>query len=234
MTRIAPLLLLATTLLAAPLAAQIRPQPGIGDPRLQSVDFRANQIVLIEATPGYQVTIELAPDERIQTVALGDTANWQVTANRIGNQLFVKPLQTGANTNLTVVTDVRRYAFELGISNASTGNLAYTVSFRYPPTSEAEQPLHKQAAIGRYRLSGARALRPRAISDDGVHTYIDFPPAADLPATYVLDDTGRETLANGGMRDGFYVLDRVADRLVFRIDKRTAKARRVTGEQSPQ
>lgn len=218
--------LFTLALLAAPLSAQVRPQPGYGDPHLQAVDFRADQTVLIEATPGYQVTVELAPDERVQTVALGDTAGWQVTANRAGNQLFVKPLQTGLATNMSVVTDVRIYTFQLESRSEASETLAYTVRFRYPPPPPGQPPA-PGAQRARYRIGGTRALRPFAISDDGVHTYIDFPADADLPATYVLDKTGRETLVNGNMRGGLYVLDRVADRLIFRIDRHHAYAKRI-------
>ena len=39
--------------------------------------------------------------------------------------------------------------------------------------------------------------------------------------------TDARTLADGAMRDGRYVLDSIANRLVFRLDKETAAAVRV-------
>ncbi len=109
---------------------------------------------------------------------------------------------------MTLVTNVRMYNFELSSLSGPTGGAPYTIQFRYSPIAPlpivtAPQPTEKTL----YKLSGMRALRPTAIHDDGVHTYIQWRADQALPATYALDDVGRETLANGNMRDGVYVLD---------------------------
>lgn len=222
---------LATLLIAGDAAAQVRPQPGIGDPHIQSIAYRADQVVEIDSAPGYQVSIELAADEQIQSVVLGDSAGWQVTANKAGNHLFVKPLQAGVETNMTVVTDVRTYTFNLGPYAGLSATMAYTVRFDYPRTAASPQmsPASAPPTVNqtvRYVIAGKRPLRPVSVRDDGVHTYIDWPANVDLPAVYVIDQEGRESLANGNMRDGMYVLDTVATRLVFRIDKLVAVADR--------
>jgi len=80
---------------------------------------------------------------------------------------------------------------------------------------------------GRYKLSGDKALRPSAIDDDGVHTYIAWGPDQTLPAIFAIDDKGNETLVNGMTREGRFVIDAVANKLVFRIDRQTAAAVRV-------
>lgn len=224
-------LAVAAVLAATPLAAQNVPQPSGGDPRVQMVDYDADQIVAIQGTPGYQVTIELAPDERIENVALGDSGAWQATPNRRGDHVFVKPLQAGMATNMTVVTDVRVYLFDLVPTYGSPAETAYTVRFRYPtPGGDAsveDQAAAENAEPGRYRVSGARALRPSRISDDGRDTYIEWPRERMLPAVYALDERGRESLVNGMMRDDLFVIHAVVPRLVFRIDDETARAVRV-------
>ena len=215
---------------AGQLDAQVRPQLGPGDPRIQSIDYRADQVVLIEAAPGYQVRIELASDENIESAAVGDSGAWQVTANRALNRLFVKPLQAGADTNMTIVTNVRLYAFDLSALSAPSRTAPYTVRFHYalPPAGlPGPSPQQSTPTSGRYKLSGARALRPTSVHDDGTHTYVEWPADVGLPATYVIDENGREMLANGNMRDGIYVLDTVAVHLEFRIDKRVARADRL-------
>ncbi|HEX8641135.1 MAG TPA: TrbG/VirB9 family P-type conjugative transfer protein [Allosphingosinicella sp.] len=216
---------------SAPLVAQVQPQPGAGDPRVQTVDYHPDQVVLLQAAPGYQVTLEFG-DERIENVAIGDSGSWQVTANRRGDYLFVKPLQA-APTNMTVVTDARVYLFELAPLYGASAEMAYTVRFRYPngeaAAEETAQAATEPSVEGRYRISGARSLRPAGISDDGVHTYIEWPPERELPAVYALLADGRETLVNGMMRDEVYVIDEVVPRLVFRIDRREARAVRVAG-----
>jgi type IV secretion system protein VirB9 len=224
---IRPLLFLAAAALAsAPLAAQVRPQAEAGgDPRIQSVAYVEDQVVLLEGSPGYHITLELSPDERVETVAVGDSSAWQVTANKRGDLLFVKALAGGVSTNMTVITNVRTYNFDL--SPVSTTQMAYTVRFRYPPPQPAEEELADPATEGRYRLGGDKALRPSEISDDGIHTYIRWPKDRALPAVYALTDGGQEMLVNGMMRaDDLFVIDSVSRKLVFRIDGDVATATR--------
>lgn len=220
------LLFLAGAVLAsAPLDAQVRPRAGTGDPRFQSVAYAPDQVVQIEGAPGYQITLELSPDERAETIALGDSTAWQVTANRRGDLLFIKAL-TGAPTNMTVITNVRTYNFDLNAGSPSS--MAYTVRFEYPPpAAPAEEGLADAAAEGRYRLDGDKALRPSEISDDGVHTYIRWPRDRALPAVYAVTDGGQEMLVNGMMReDDLFVIDSISRKLVFRIDGNVATATR--------
>ena len=210
----------------AGLSAQVHPTPGTGDPRIQTVLYDADQVVQLQGTPGFQIDVEFAADEAIENVAVGDSAAWQVTPNRRGDHLFVKPLISGVTTNMTVVTSARTYFFEL--APLSGGEMAYTVRFRYPNVQTAANEAQASNIEGRYRLSGAHALRPSRIADDGVHTYIEWPHEASLPAVYALNTQGQETLVNGGIRDGLFVIDGISQRLVFRIDSNVARADRVS------
>lgn len=226
------LLALAALAASAPLAAQVVPQPGAGDPRLQTVEYHPDQVVQIQAAPGYQVTLELGADEQIENVAVGDSGAWQVTPNRRGDHLFIKPLQAVA-TNMTVLTSIRRYAFDLVPLYSPAGDMPYTVRFLYPdPEASAEATEEPAPVQGLYRVSGSRSLRPSRISDDGQHTYIEWPADRLLPAVYALDSEGRESLVNGAMRDDLFVIDGVMPRLVFRIDRRTARAVRIAAEET--
>lgn len=216
----------AATLASAPLAAQVRPQaePG-GDPRIQSVAYAPDQVILLEGAPGYQITLELSPDERVETVAVGDSSSWQVSANRRGDLLFIKALAAAAATNMTVITNVRTYNFDL--APVGSTQMAYTIRFRYPPPAAAEEDSSDDAVEGRYRLGGDKALRPSEISDDGVHTFIRWPRERALPAVYMVTDSGSEMLVNGMMReDDLFVIDSVQRKLVFRIDGDVATATR--------
>ena len=225
------LLFLAAALVAAgPAAAQVKPKPGTGDPRIQSIDYVADQVVQLQGAAGYQVTVELSPDEQVENVAVGDSGAWQVTANRRGDHLFVKAIQGGVSTNMTVVTSVRLYNFELVPLSGASGDMAYTVRFRYPNGSAGGASLDDAPSAsgeGRYRLGGDKSLRPSEISDDGRHTYVRWPRDRALPAVYAISDTGQEMLVNGMMRDDVFVIDSVAQKLVFRIDKAVATASRV-------
>lgn len=231
------LALVAAALLPLPAVAQVRPQPGSGDPRVQSVEYNAEQVVQLQGAPGYQITVEFAPDERIENVAVGDSGAWQVSANKRGDHVFVKPLMGGVSTNMVVVTDVRSYAFELTPLYGPQADMAYTVRFRYPaPVTASTAASAAEAAVpptrGRYRISGARAIRPAGIDDDGAKTYIEWPADHALPAVYSVDASGKESLVNGNIRGGIFVIDSVTDRLVFRLDRQVARATRVASREA--
>lgn len=225
MTRIGPALV-AFLILNTTSQAQVSPQPGIGDPRIQYIQYQPEQVVLIEAAVGYHVTVKLAPDEGVNNIALGDSSAWQVTTNNSGDHLFVKPLQSGVATNMTVITGERLYAFEL-VSGSAPGSGAYTVTFRYPPPVAAIGYEVPSEMTGRYKLSGDRALRPLTIGDDGTRTYIKWAQNGPLPAVFAINGDRPEALANGNMRDGVYVIEGISRRLVFRMDGDVARADRI-------
>ena len=74
-------LALALALLAAPAQAEITPRPGEGDPHLQSVGYDPAEVVALHVTAGFALTVQFAPDERIETVTVGDPGLWTVQAN---------------------------------------------------------------------------------------------------------------------------------------------------------
>ena len=215
------LLLVITT----PVAAQL-PQ----DPRLRTIDYNPGRIIPLQGAPGYQLTVELSADETVQNVALGDASAWQVSVNKKGDHLFIKAQQGGASTNLTVITNVRVYNFELQAMSLPTSDMAYAVRFNYASanglrqsSSDSDHVIPRVA----YRIRGDDAVRPSFVRDDGDKTYIGWPTNRAIPAVFALDDTGQETLVDGMMRDDLMVVDRVVTRLIFRIDQRVARADRI-------
>lgn len=215
-------LLLAT---AIPVSAQAS-----DDPRLRTIDYDAGRIIPLQSAPGYQLTVELSSDETVQNVALGDTTAWQVSVNKKGDHLFVKAQQGGASTNLTVITNVRVYNFELQALPVPTADMAYSVRFNYRSGAGAQQApgggdyVSPRAA---YRIRGDQVVRPSFVRDDGAKTYIGWPNNRAIPAVFAVDETGQETLLDGMMREDLMVVDRVVTRLIFRIDRRVARADRV-------
>ena len=215
--------------LEAPAFGPAQPPPPAYDSRIQSVEYREDQVVPIQVAPGYQLMVEFAADERIQSVAVGDSSAWQVTPNNSGDRIFIKPIQALA-TNLTVLTSARTYTFDL-VPGSSAG--PYVLRFTYPGADATAEADPAGEVEGRYRLSGARSLRPSRISDDGVHTYIEWPRDASIPAIYAVDERGEESIVNGMMRDDLFVIDAVVRRLVFRIDRHVARAERVEERGQP-
>lgn len=200
------------------------PPPPPADSRIRVIDYQPDTVTTLEIAPGYELTLTLAPDEQIVTVAVGDVSTWQVAASHSGGQLFVKAAGAATSTNMTVVTSERRYLFQLRALPADTPGGAYAVSFRYPAAFAATSEPTRVAA--HYTMHGAKALWPSRISDDGARTFIEWPRNVDLPATFTVDRHGEEAIVNGMFRGDRLVIDAVSPRLVFRLDHQVARAER--------
>lgn len=213
---------------ALPLQAQIPPSPGSGDPRIQTARYDPNLILQLQVAAGYQLTLILNRDEAIQTVAIGEGGGWQITPSKRGDTLFIKSDLTARQTNLSVITTARSYAFELIPVATVSAQTTYQVQLTYPETvTRSTSPAVKPRAAGSYRFTGSKPLIPKAMSDDGQKTYIEWDTEQTLPAVFVIDETGQEALIDGYMREGLYTIDAIRDRFVFRLDDEVARAKRM-------
>lgn len=214
--------------LAAPALAQTASStaPQAADPRIRTLPYDPDQVYRLSGVMGFQTMLEFAADERIENVSIGDAVGWQVTPNKRATLLFLKPMDRAPATNMTVVTDRRRYIFELSVSpDGGSADAAYVLRFRYPPApvevaaeparAETPQPVRNAA----YAIKGAKALAPAGVFDDGRATYFAWPGQTELPAIFVIGADGSEGLANAVVKDGYLVVDQVAPRFVLRSDK---------------
>lgn len=211
---------------SAPAVAGQRPVPGAVDPRIRTVDYNPDEVVLLRGFFGYQMMVEFAPDERIENVSIGDALAWQVTPNRKANLLFLKPVSGEAATNMTVVTDRRRYAFELSARRASgprAADMAYIVRFLYAPEpvsvvldTEPPPPPPPEKRNVAYTYTGSRASLPSEVFDDGQFTYFQWPESAPTPALFLLAADGSESIVNYVIRDDYVVVEQLAPRFLLR------------------
>ena len=227
-------LLLTLPLLAA--AAEL-PQSGPDDPRIRTLVYDPNQVVVIKGHYGFEQMIEFAPDEKIKSLSIGDSLAWQVVPNKQGNLLFVKPVEPKAHTNLAVVSDRRTYAFELIAVNgpAQVDTMNYVVRFQYPQDAEArvqarlaairheqqqevvpERKVDPSAWNLDYTYQGDRALAPLHVFDDGAFTYFEFRPHQDLPAIFLVGKDRKESLLNYHISGRYVVVERTWKQFTLR------------------
>jgi len=122
----------------APVWAASTPVSVSTDGRIKTVVYNDNDVVSLRGHYGYQTTISFASYEKIQNISIGDSVAWQVVPNKVGNILFVKPVEERATTNMTVITDRRIYTFELTAGLAGSprsSNITYMLKFKYPMDS---------------------------------------------------------------------------------------------------
>lgn len=218
----------ALLMLAVPGQAQMSP-----DPHVQTVFWDPDQVINITGAPGWQIMVEFAPDERIENVAIGDALAWQVTPNKRARNLFLKPLMKNAQTNMTVITDRRRYVFALDTGPRRT-TTPWVVRFVYPPPPvvlTAETVAEQTPAVENYNYvkSGDVALLPARIWDDGRMTYFEFAENVSLPAIFIGRPGKNEALVNSTMRGRTVVVQQLATAFTLREGKRVATVQRSDG-----
>jgi type IV secretion system protein VirB9 len=191
--------------------------------------YEPGQVYDLTATLSYEMTIEFGPGERIENVGIGDALGWQITPNRRADLLFVKPLQAKARTNMTVITNLRRYNFQLSVrARAKAETIPFTVRFTYPQAAVAviEPPAPPAPPVDRnhaYSYQGSSKALPLQMFDDGQSTYFAFGRDEDLPAIFAVDADGAEAVVNSHMLLGFIVVDRIAPGFVLRRGSEVTK-----------
>lgn len=220
---------IALAALAPCAAAQVAPSPGQEDPRLQTVAYDPSRPVRLVAFPDASLTVMLLPGEQIQRIAVSDPLAFDARATGANDSFSIRPLRADATASLLVDTAQRRYDFELATGNGLAA--AYVVRFVDGAAPAGAPALALRAApavaTGAYRLSGERMLMPSKIADDGTRTYLEWGAHQSLPAVFGINYNGDEEVVDGYMRDGVFTIDRVYGELVFRIDDKRARARRL-------
>lgn len=89
--------------------AEVAPTPVTGDSRLVEFEYDPDQVYLVLTRPKRSTFVEFAKGERLVWVSGGDTRTFQVFPSKGGEFLEIKPTFDGAESNLNVVTNQRRY-----------------------------------------------------------------------------------------------------------------------------
>ncbi|MDQ3074309.1 MAG: TrbG/VirB9 family P-type conjugative transfer protein [Pseudomonadota bacterium] len=207
------------------LSAARLPEPGATDPHIQSITYVPDEVVLLQGAIGWQIMVEFAPDERIENISIGDALAWQVTPNKRARALFLKPLIRNAATNMTVVTDRRRYAFALQ-TTARFATTPWVVRFQYPPevVEAVDEPPPQPAPVLNlaYTVAGDAEVRPARVWDDGTMTYFEFVPEQPIPAIFANGPGKDEALVNSLTRGRIIVVQQRSGRFTLRSGKRLA------------
>lgn len=191
------------------------PHPGDYDRRVKFVDYNPAEVVELVGHYGFSTHIQFSPAEAVQNIAMGDKEAWEVAP--VGNHIFIKPKADEAATNMTVVTSRRVYNFELSAHWSQNGahphpnDMFFQVNFRYPEeiaaraAAEAEaralqarinQDADPEPANWNYWAKGSEEVTPDKAFDDGRFTYLTFANNAEMPAIYVVNPDGSESLVN--------------------------------------
>ena len=215
MTIMRTLSLAALVSLSSPAFSLEVPAPGPLDSRVRFVDYKTAEVVQLVGHYGYSTHVQFDPSESITKIALGDPHAWELAP--IDNHLFIKPTAEDAATNMTIVTSQRVYNFELSAHWSGNGahprpnDMLFQVNFRYPEQEAARMAAEAEAARLRDKLNqkeptpafnwnywgkGSQEVTPNSAYDDQRFTYLKFANNREMPAVYVVNPDGSESLVN--------------------------------------
>ncbi|MFT5703130.1 MAG: type IV secretion system protein VirB9 [Rickettsiales bacterium] len=103
------------------------------DSRIKTLVYNANEVFQLKFHYGYQSFIEFSDDEETEMISIGESFAWRLTP--AGKRLFIRPLEIGAHTNMTIITNKRTYQFDIESAEydgRADEELVYTVRFYYP------------------------------------------------------------------------------------------------------
>jgi type IV secretion system protein VirB9 len=206
---------------------------GASDSRLRSVVYSVDEVYRLRGYAGYQIDVEFESGENFVGLGAGDVEALAFVAQ--GNHLFIKPKALNVRTNLTVLTTRRSYHFEYLADGAhpDPGHLdvIYVLRFVYPAVPAVtpaagrspDSALAQAASVHNsdYWYCGRPSLQPLAAWDDGVHTHLQFGSRSELPALFVRNDDGSESLLNFNVERGEVVIHRIARQFVVRRGRLT-------------
>lgn len=203
-------------------------EPGF-DQRIRYVRYDADEVVSLDTAVGVAVHIVLEKGEKYVAHAFGDGKAWDFRVKE--QHCFLKATAPQAEGNLTIVTDRRSYHFALKLASGGTPP-TYEVVFEYP-SSRAQRAKEDELAEAwgkapakvnlQYSMSGDLDIAPVNAWDNGEFTYFKFPGQRDIPAIYMVDVDGAESIVNRhstGAANDLVVVHKVAARWVLRLGAR--------------
>jgi type IV secretion system protein VirB9 len=225
---------LLSLILLGPLARARGTEESTAGGRIRHVVYDQDEVVTIEAVVGVATHLVLEPGEVYVAHAFGDGKAWDFAYRQ--HHVFLKPVATDADSNLTIVTDRRSYHLALKLRTDKAATPTYEVAFRYREgrtrkvrddarDKEIEEAFQRppRAANLRYSMSGDQDIALVNCWDDGQFTSFKFAGGADLPAIYLVDADGQESVVDrhsAGAANEIIVVHKVAPRWVLRLGGR--------------
>jgi type IV secretion system protein VirB9 len=230
------------TVLPSPIVALEVPRSGAKDHRIRFIDYDPFEVVQVLGALRSSIQVEFQGDEEIAHVAVGNTVAWEVAP--AGHILFLKPREAQPPTNLQVVTtrrDGSKRSYQLELTVREGGAPFFYVKFRYPGDEAERRRLEAAAradAAGarladtilaaherygprnwRYSAQGSSVIEPTAVYDNGKVTTLAFAGNTEVPAIYIVNSDGTESLVPKSTDGDLVMVHAIAPKLVLRRDR---------------
>lgn len=191
----------------------------------------------ILASPLQVCDVELQEGESINEIIVGDNARWQVETGQAGNttHIFIKPLDTGLETNAVVTTDKRVYHLRLiSTVKSFTPYIGFTYADdlrtyvnkkqkQQEKTAFFESTKHENKEIDlldlnfNYEVKGKALWKPVRVYDDGNKTFIKLPKETksnEMPILLVRKDRNN-VIVNYRVKKRSFIVDGIFGEMIL-------------------
>ncbi|MCZ2204479.1 P-type conjugative transfer protein VirB9 [Bartonella sp. A05] len=224
--------------------ARVLPTRASGDDRIRFVNYDSYNVTKIIGSIRSSVQVEFSSDEEIAHIAIGNSVAWEIAP--AGNIVFLKPREVQPITNLQIITkrqdnSKRSYQFELMVQDGeiSPENETYfLVKFCYPEDEAEKQRIEAQLEKDRkqalraeesldineqygarnwaYTAQGTIFLEPSSVYDNGKTTTFVFSGSQEIPAIYMINTDGQESLVSKTTKGNIVIVHAIAPQFVLR------------------
>ena len=215
--------------------------------------YSAGALYQVYGSPGRVTDIALENTEELISISAGDTVRWVLgeTVQGTGDSqqviVFVKPVRGSLRTNIILTTDQRTYLLDAVSHDGDT----YTsvIAWNYPQEqmreAEAARAAATQSVVSETTVDhlnfgySVKALntrhpprwQPLRVFDDGLKTYIQFPPdlaSTDAPPLFLIGPKDQAQLVNYRLVGGYYIVDRLIEVAELRLGENPQMVVRIT------
>lgn len=168
------------------------------------------------------------------------------SGQEVTQEISIPPNIKDWKTNLIVVTNKRNYSFLLSLADGDKGRRqnTYRLSFQYPTEKVVQDKVAATKALEKEKLvkakvaaasaeevknwkyvqqvgKNSRNIAPYRAWDNGRFTYLSFKKNSEIPAIFMVSETGQETLVNINIdinHPDTVIIQRIAKQFVLRLD----------------
>ncbi len=216
------------------------------DSRIKTIVYNPNEVIELTFHYGFQSFIEFEEDEEIEVISLGESFPWKITPVGKRMFIRPLQINTNTNMTIitskrTYMFQLKSDSYE----GKGDEELIYLVRFFYPdnnakiPAMENKKyngldslnmanQAEKESVLENfkkgttlnfdYSMTGEnKSIKLRKAFDDGVNTYFEFGDQNLIPAIYIVESDGVESIVKY-FRDGPYiVVNKVALQFSLRV-----------------
>ena len=91
----------------------VEPAPMAHNPKIKFFVYKPDVIYKYVGTYKFQSHIKFQAGEVIKTISMGNTSGWEIIKSGNSSRMFLRPVNSGAKTNMTLITNKRLYRFLL-------------------------------------------------------------------------------------------------------------------------